>query len=509
MRRLLLAVVLASTNVASAQIAPGEDHSPADDTSPTNPSPVTTPPDTTSPTDAPPATEPTPAVDPATTNPPVPDAKQPATPDPEDLIPQNPTTPVDALPSPVALQNDDPLTTAMWRADPPLALHWSLLAWPERIVELAFLPIGLVVASVERNRLDKRFKDWVKFYDGRIKLAPRFKFSFGDGLGGGLWIKRVGLFDDRAEFRVGGLYRRDGDYQVETRYEHLYLFPGGRHLRMHAYVEDDKNQRYFGLGGQSLQENRRVLRSSDQGVYAETDLQGIDAYTYSGSVSLGMRRQTLSPGTSKTVMAIDEGDVISTPPGFGDTALFADLKLVGRRDTRDTIGRPRRGLLLEGAALGRKDVSGHDLSAVTLSALARWHLPIIAEGRSLVLQVAGAAAMRIFPNDEIPLDSLAVIGRTNVRGYDRERFRDKYATVASAEYRFPIYEYLASRAGLDAFLFGDLGPIWGEDKFNLSPLRWSTGGGFRGAHETTSLFEVTIAYSPEGVQFNLGVEKAL
>lgn len=403
---------------------------------------------------------------------------------------------------------EDPTTTSMWQPHDHFDLHWQLLMIPERVVSLVFLPVQLLVGAVEKYRLDRRIGDFLTFYDGRITLAPRFKFSFGDGFGVGAWVKRSQLFEHDAELKVGGLVRINLDWQVELEYEHALLLPGGRGLRARAYVENDQNQRYYGIGGQSLETDRRVLQSVDQGVLAEFDLQGIDRYVYSGIGQIGFRHQALSAGVDPGVMPITAGDTVAPPPGFDDTATYLDVLIAGRYDTRDTAGRPTRGLFLEASVLGRGEVTGKPLSGATFSGIARLHLPVLRDDRVLVLCLRGGAATAL-SGDDIPLDSLPVIDRSNVRGYDRERFRDRYAVVGTAEYRFPIYEYLASGVGLDAFAFVDAGTLWGQTKFSLDPLRYSVGGGIRGAHETKLIFEATAGWSPEGLQINLGVEKAL
>lgn len=403
----------------------------------------------------------------------------------------------------------DPSTTAIWRPRRHFDLHWQLLMLPEHVVSLAFLPIELLVGAVEKYRLDRRFVDLVTFFDGRVTIAPRMKFSFGDGLGIGAWIKRTELFTPNAEIQVGGVIRLNLDWQVEVEYEHRLLIPGGRGLRARVYVENDQNQRFYGVGGQTPEDARRALASFDQGALFEVDLQGIDRYEYSGIGGLGFRRQALSPGTDPTAMPVTSSDSVVPPAGFDDTATYVDAQLVGRYDTRDTVGRPTRGSLFEASVLGRAEITGRPLSAATFSGSARVHIPVLPDRRTLVLSLGGAAATRLFPGDEIPLDSLPVVGRGNVRGYDRERFRDRYALIASAEYRFPIYEYLASDAGLDAFIFFDAGTLWGVTAFSPDPLRYSYGAGLRGAHETKLVFDFALGFSPEGLQARFGVEKSL
>lgn len=487
--RLALALLFVAGS-AYAQNAPGAPDSPGENRDPTTPSPPTVP-DTTeeNPVDAPVPTDDVPPI-PVVPQPP---PQEPPGPPPK---PREPPTQLDAT------------TTVQFDRRHHFDLHWTILMLPERALELAFLPIGLLVGAIDQYRLDKRIGDLLSVENIKVKLSPRFKFSLGDGAGIGLWVKRE-LFDWKASVRAGGIIRLDSDWQTELEYNHALLFPGGRGLRARAYIERDKNQRYYGIGGESLVTDERVIQVFEQGALLEMDLQGIDRYTTSGIAQLGMRRQELTPGVSTTSAPVMPGDLRAPPPGFNDIATYVDARLVGRYDTRDTAGRPSRGITLEGSVLGRTDVTGKNLSATTVSASARLHIPVLPDHRVLVLTLAGAAALPLIPGDDKPLDSLATVDRTNVRGYDRERFRDLYAIVGSAEYRFPIYEYLASRIGLDAFAFVDAGTIWGNDPFSLSPLRYAFGGGLRGASEPSLFFQTTLGWSPEGLQFNIGVESAL
>ncbi len=487
--KLAIALLFASSSVF-AQTAPGAPDSPGENRDPTTPSgPTGTPDDQEKPVDAPVPTDDVP---------PIPVVPQPP--------PREPPGPPPKPREPPAQLDDT--TSVRFEHRLHFDLHWKILMLPERVLELAFLPIGLLVGAIDQRRVDKRIGELLSVENIKVKLAPRFKFSLGDGAGIGLWVKRA-LSGRRANVRVGGIIRLDRDWQTEFQYNHALLLPGGRGLRARAYIERDKNQRYYGIGGESLIADERVIEVFEQGVLTEVDLQGIDRYTTSGVAQLGIRRQQLSPGVSSTTASLMTGDPVTPPPGFDDVATYLDARVIGRYDTRDTAGRPSRGLTLEGSVLGRSDVSGKNLSATTVSASARIHIPLLPDHRVLVLTVAGAAALPLIPGDDKPLDSLATLDRTNVRGYDRERFRDLYAVVASAEYRFPIYEYLASRIGLDAFAFVDAGTIWGNDPFSLDPFRYAFGGGLRGASEPSLFFQTTLGWSPEGFQFGIGVESAL
>ncbi len=451
--------------------------------------------------------DPTPPADPA----------PPADPPP----PADPTPPADPMPAEPAPDPNyadvdadapDPLTTDTWRATRPFELHWEVLYLPQRVLELVFSPFEMLVRATEKHRLDRRVAALLSLDDGRYVIRPRVKFAFTDGPGLGATLTRKKLFDQKAELSFGGIYRTSNrDWQVDLEYEHALLLPGGRGLRADATAELDQNRPFYGIGPDSSIEDKRVLTARDQSVEAEIDIQGIDRYTYSGILEVALRRQTLEPGVSPTTMPVgSDGDTVGPPPGFLETSLYGDLGVVGRIDTRDTEARPTRGWLISLGALARAELTGADRSAVTIKGNARVHLPIIAELRTLMFAIGGTATLPLFPGDLIPLDSLAVLGRHNVRGYDRARFYGRYEVHATVEYRFPIYEYLASKVGIDATLFIDSGLIATDSRPQvIKDLRYSAGVGLRGAHETRTLFEMFFAWSPEGIQLVFGAEKQL
>lgn len=406
----------------------------------------------------------------------------------------------------------DGLTTDVYQQEPNLDLHWKLLNLPERIVELVFAPVGLLVAVVEDKRIDKRVKEFISFWDGRIKLKPRFKLAFGDGLGLGILAKGKSKTRRRSESKLGFVYRLDGDYEIDGELEQPFGSLNDRTVRVNGDIEVDKNERFYGIGGGATQDTKRVLRSDHQTIDVSIDLQPKAWFDYSGRLALGLNRQTLAPGTqSATSMTPPVGtipdDPAGVPPGFDTTITYATAWLSGHYDTRDTVGRPSRGLVAEVSADAKFGLQDADLAGVKLKASARWHLPILPEARTLILAAGGSAALPLYPGATIPFETLALLGREqHLRGYDRARFRDKYAFWGAIEYRFPIYEYMTTDVGLDPFVFVEGGTTFGFDALQSNRVRYSTGGGIRLAHETTLILESVIAWSPEGIQFTFGGE---
>lgn len=433
-----------------------------------------------------------------------------AVPPPTEPVPVPPPAASGAPVAPViAPPPSDGLTTDVFQEDPNLDLHWKLLNIPERVVELAFAPVGLLVAVVEEKRLDKRVKELISFWDGRIKLQPRFKLAFGDGLGLGILAKGKSKTTRRTESKLGFVYRLDGDYEIDGELEQPFGSLNDRVVRVNGDIEVDKNERFYGLGGGSTEDTRRVLRSDHQLVDVSMDLQPKDWYDYSGRAAIGLYRQTLAPGTSASTPAVGTmvDDPAGVPPGFGTTITYATAYLSGHYDTRDTFGRPSRGLVADVSADAKFGLQDADLAGIRFKASARWYLPILPEARTLSVAAGGSAALPLYPGATIPLETLALLGREqHLRGYDRARFRDKYAFWGAIEYRFPIYEYLNTDVGLDPYVFAEGGTTFGIDSLQVNRMRWSAGGGLRLAHETTLVIDSFLAYSPEGIQLIFGGE---
>ncbi len=106
------------------------------------------------------------------------------------------------------------------------------------------------------------------------------------------------------------------------------------------------------------------------------------------------------------------------------------------------------------------------------------HLPW-SKGRVLALRAAFETKSEM-EDKEIPFYLLSELGSDEtIRGFSRDRFRDKDAILASAEYRYPIWEDHPN--SLDAFVFIDAGQVsdYIFDNFKKDNTRLGYGLGFR------------------------------
>ena len=189
------------------------------------------------------------------------------------------------------------LTSETWHEPTaPLDLHWELLALPERLVELLFTPVGLVVTAVERHRLDRHLHDLLRNDAGTIVLSPQLKYSGSDGLGLGakLSLKRFTGFDSGG--KIGGLRRLNGDYQVGASYKQSSPSLEGRKFVLESSYELDQNVPYYGVGDDQTDE-KHLISQRLLSVSLTSDLLARGTVNYGGtSLRLAYLRDELRPG---------------------------------------------------------------------------------------------------------------------------------------------------------------------------------------------------------------------
>jgi hypothetical protein len=105
--------------------------------------------------------------------------------------------------------------------------------------------------------------------------------------------------------------------------------------------------------------------------------------------------------------------------------------------------------------------------------------------------------------EDVPFSNLPMLGGPYLlRGYARGRFRDRWMTLASLEYRYPINDTLLGA------LFVDVGNVWRSlDEVAPEDLRTGFGAGIELFARTATRGRVEVAFSPDGDVFlNLRVD---
>jgi|GEM_PF-819419 len=433
-------------------------------------------------------------------------------------------------PGPQAARN------AVAGVDSPSPLLWiprAIFFVPRWALEAAFVPLRGLAWVYDRYNLAARFR-LVFFNDAQtFGVFPVAFFETGFGLNAGARMVHRDLFGggERLTVRAGAGGRFQQLYQLQ--------FDSGTSLGNNGIDftvewEARPRDRFFGIG--SAEETR--LSDVGAGDLLNTGLDestpfppfgpnGIDPLTDSTSVEtrfsqdifraeLGVRRnfgpfQTRVSGTYRyrnfgepdfngrqqnaaIGQVYDTTKLIGLAPGSSLSNLYVefDVSRDTRRSRRRSVWQPGEGYraeLFAGYTLGfGDDPSDYVRYGADLSYL----LPLYGGDRTLVLRgyVEGVTAAR----DEIPFTDLPRLGGpVLLRGYDRDRFRDRLAAMASLEYEYPL-----ARNAL-AFIFTDIGRVSdGWDDFEIDDLDYTFGIGLQTHSQTAPQFRLHLAGSLDG-----------
>lgn len=417
----------------------------------------------------------------------------------------------DALPqndAPESATENDPLTTEVFEEPfvPPDILR-HLASMPEYAVELAFTPLGLLVYATERYALHKRIPDLLRNDSGTIRLTPEFRFSFGQGFGGGATLSFRSLTRDEGILAIGGLARVNADRAVYLSTQRRFATIEGRRLSLDGAYEIDRDREYYGLGNDSTFADRRTVRDQTSRITMALDLTPRGATTFIGNARIQYLRQTLLPGEGPRAPPVGGDPDVVPPPGFQENLDFISLGAALAFSSIDSAGKPTRGGLIELDARVVTDVDGEAYSAAHTELRMVQYLQVLPRNRVFAFKAGANAAFPLREGDRVPFDELVNYGGGSIlRGYRRGRFRDELGWWGALEYSFPVYDLGGLGFELAPTFFVDVGRV-GREVENLfeGPLQYSGGVGLRASHDLLYAFSFTLGFSPDGAQFNLSL----
>ncbi len=384
--------------------------------------------------------------------------------------------------------------------------HWTILRLPEMASRLAMSPLLPLLVWAEDVRLDRRVERALTNEEGTSLFLPTLIILTKDGVGVGARYSHSDIFGHGENFDVGGNIKRNLDHGVGTgmskRFRRI-----DRRIGVRVGYSLDQNRRFFGIGNDTIESERRFLEAQTVKVALQGDTVAKATKKSTGFGSkykVGYRRASLEPGvaTEETPAVAATGDIIPPPPGFGLTTNYVEGMTSFSYDMRDTPGRTTRGALFKLKLDATKDVDGNGLSAVRGVGTAAVFIPLAPNRRVLVLSVSQGAVSEISPSDEIPLHyHIAIGGTSRLRGYVKRRFQDQTAFWGTAEYRYPVLDVGSGSLTASGTVFADIGRVASaySDLFE-GRIQRSAGFGLRAATSKAMAFRFQIAFSPEGTQ---------
>jgi hypothetical protein len=384
----------------------------------------------------------------------------------------------------------------------------AVLSVPKAVLWVLFLPARGLVWLYDRYDLEAHYYA-IFFNTARtFGIHPYVEYATGTGLMFGAQLTSTDTFGEHERLTVTGTY--GGTYQARAdawlnsgkRLDPLLLTVGGNFVRYAALpfygvgnanlsprppflidplIDDTAVQTYY-----RYQELRAAL-TADWRVFDHLHLIGHGAVT------------NLKTSPSTTSPSIQTVYNPATLVGFDSSFshLYGQLEL---RWDRRGIAEPRwemlhytSGWLVSGFVGG---VDGwdqaHNFGHYGVDLQAFIHLGL--GPRVLWLRFLGEGVTDNL--DEIPYFELPYLGGDFLRGYDFARFRDRVSGLGTAQYFWDMAR------GMDAFLFVDVGRVYGSiDQVTLHDLRAGFGGGIQMYTAGDFLFAASVASSIDGGLF--------
>lgn len=399
----------------------------------------------------------------------------------------------------------------------------ALLLLPRLAVSTAAIPVRGGLRFYERNNVRERVLD-IFFDDSRtFGVYPRLTLESQTTVGVGVRVVHRNLFDSGVQFKgaadAGGEYQQRLDGSLSS--PALAGAPLWLHLR--GGWQRQPRAPFYGIGDPPA--DRSTVAADASAAHATPFRQTVTRGQLSVEadpagplfanldVSLVQRSFGQDP---QTLMSDAAGaGQLTTLPGWseGTRVLYVEGQL--GLDTTSvaspylSASAPSTGwrtLAFGGPAWG---IDGDRTNYLRYGLEARRYFDLYAGDRVLMLRGYAEGVTAVGPGGYVPFTDLPRLGGPQqLRGYTRDRFRDRLAVLGTVEYRYPIWNELSG------FLFVDVGRVLaGADALDTlarSPGRTRVGGGGGLEMYRGSRFRMRgqVAGSPDGLFFQLSFEPA-
>jgi hypothetical protein len=382
-----------------------------------------------------------------------------------------------------------------------------VLAIPRVALRIVFFPIDAGLGYLDEHAVIESVKDFLYNDERTAGVTPRLTLdtffggsigatAFHDDLAGhGEHLSLSAVFGGRYEQAYNLTFRADryGGSRLwlesSTRYE---VEPG---LLFQGIGQPEERS-----GGSSLDPREAAVETR----YRQERLLGLmrvgytvgepGALTKIGATGIYTQREfePKARGTGPSTETVyDTSELV----GFDEGVSLAETDLNLIVDTRDVAGWTSSGAYVE--LFGGVVPKFNDYGFIHHGIEATGYFNLYKKTRVLVLRgvVEGVEGK----TQEIPFSELPRLGGPNrLRGYPLDRFRDEKVALGTAEYHYPIHQYVAGS------LYVDVGRV-GESYDEIAQSDgWNTGigMGFIFRSRNNVIFTFDVAYG-DGVQFHL------
>lgn len=327
------------------------------------------------------------------------------------------------------------------------------------------------------------------------------------------WFAQIGGVGEGNGFTLGGGYRQPTDLGVFTaralgsiRHSHLASLEFSRaFLPREAGVisamvtrRHEAAQRFYGTGPDTSFDDRTSFGLSATQVDVSTSvrvtrwLTGIAGFGFGNPDINESSESNRVPSTGDTFTDA-EAPGLSVQPEY----LLTHVGVV--IDTRDTRN-PRKGGFYQFALRRFDDREDGDYSFTDTRIDLQQFIPFWNKSRVLALRALAHHADGL-GQAQVPFYLMPTLGGARtLRGYDRQRFRDRSLIYLSAEYRYEVNPFLMGAVFYDA---GQVAPDWSD--FSFGDFRDNYGIGMRVGYKNAVALRADVAFGGEdAVRFIVG-----
>ena len=390
--------------------------------------------------------------------------------------------------------------------DVALALPRGLLALPRAVIVTAFVPLRGLLHLVGRYQIPERVVDLLYNDERTAAIIPSISFFGSQGLTVGATAFHEGWGKHHERIALSAKF---GDrYQaVELDFTAPHVAGTFFGVEVTTRFERGTRRKFHGYGPQEAEDAEDRPPSAPVGprdAHVETEFEQTRALTMlragfelHESVNLGavgiLNARSFGPDRQEGgEPSIEQVYDTSQLTGFDDGYELGEALLDFRVDARVPPGATESGIYLHAFGGGAPPQNGYQF--IHYGAVLAGYIDLYAGDRVLVLRAAHEAMFA--GDDQIPWADMPRLGGPQaLRGYDLHRFRDKNTAVVTAEYHYPIHEYVAG------LVFVDVGSVGRDYEVMINPdnYRVGAGGGLMIRTKESKLFTIQVGVG-DGVQ---------
>jgi len=319
------------------------------------------------------------------------------------------------------------------------------------------------------------------------------------------WFGQIGGVGEGNGFTMGGGYRQPAlggavtiravgslrqSYLGSVEYTRNFLPRDSAFVTVTSTRRHEAVQRFYGTGADTSFDDRTSFGLSASAVEAAAGVKVTRWLT--GSASVGHLNPDITQ--SSEVRRVRDAAVTfdeTTAPGVLRQPSFLVTQASLVVDTRPTLN-PRRGGFYTVQLRRYDDQDRGEYSFDTTRVDLQQFIPFWNESRVLALRVLAEHADG-FGQAQVPFYLMPTLGGARLlRGYDRQRFRDRSALLVSAEYRYEVNPFLMAALFYDA---GQVAPDW--TAFRLKDLRDAYGFGLRFGYSNAVALRTDVVFGGE------------